>query len=138
MAGVVQGDQVTLEPVHLFANGVAEQDGHLRWDFTRLHREVLDGIARVADVESIGIDTWGVDYGLLDADGHLLAEPVAYRDDRTGTVIDDVHARIPRDELYAITGVQHLPFNTIYQLAAEQRGALWPRVEHVVLLPDLL
>ena len=68
-----------------------------------------------------------MDYGLLDSDGALLAEPVAYRDGRTEAVIDDVHARSTPERLYAINGLQFLPFNTIYQLAAEQRGPLWRR-----------
>src|SRR5207253_4109105 len=89
-------------------------------------------------VESVGIDTWGVDYGLLDADGTRLADPIAYRDGRTADVVDAVHARVTRDDLYRITGVQFLPFNTIYQLAAEQRGPLWEKSAHIVLLPDLL
>ena len=137
MAGVVDGDRVGLETAHRFSNEVVERDGHLRWDATRLHREVLAGLSRVPDVESVGIDTWGVDYGLLDADGALLAEPVAYRDDRTTKVIDEVHALVPPQELYAITGTQFLPFNTIYQLAAEQRGPLWSRAARAILLPDL-
>jgi rhamnulokinase len=128
--------------VHRFPNGVAEVDGHLRWNLTALFEQLLDGLtllaAKYPDVESIGIDTWAVDYGLLDADGHLLAEPIAYRDTRTDAVIERVHALIPHDELFTTNGLQFLPFNTIYQLAAERAGALWPRVTHVVLLPDLL
>ena len=104
-----------------------ERDGHLRWDLTRLHAEVLTGLAMVPDAESLGIDTWGVDYGLLDADGRLMAEPISYRDDRTAGLIDDVHATVPPERLYKITGLQFLPFNTIYQLAAERRGPYWPR-----------
>jgi rhamnulokinase len=92
----------------------------------------------VPDAVSIGIDTWGVDYGLLDADGSLLAEPVAYRDDRTTKVVDEVHELMSPDELYAVNGLQFLPFNTIYQLAAERRSDLWARAEHAVLIPDLL
>ena len=80
---------------------------------------------RFPDVESIGIDTWGVDYGLLDANGTLLAEPIAYRDDRTAKVVDDVHAVVGADELYAVNGLQFLPFTTVYQLAAERRGPRW-------------
>jgi rhamnulokinase len=103
-----------------------------------LHEQVLAGLSLVGDVESIGIDTWGVDYGLLGSDHQLLAEPIAYRDDRTAKVIDDVHALVPPEVLYATTGVQFLPFNTIYQLAAEQRGPLWRDAVSAVLLPDLL
>jgi rhamnulokinase len=138
MAGVVEDGRVRLEPVHRFPNAVVERDGHLRWEFTHLFEEVLHGLARMADMDAIGIDTWGVDYGLLDANGELLAEPIAYRDERTSKVIDDVHRVVPVEELYATTGIQILPLNTIYQLVAEKEGSLWDRAQHAVLLPDLI
>ncbi len=84
------------------------------------------------------MDTWGVDYALLDHDGGLLGEPLCYRDDRHGLGVARVDARINRSELYAVNGLQFLPFTTLYQLAAEQSGPLWPQAAHVVLLPDLL
>ncbi len=138
MAGTVEGDGLHLEAVHRFPNGVADVDGHLRWNLTALVEEVRVGLARVPDAASIGIDTWGVDYGLLDDEGVLLAEPIAYRDDRTAKVIDEVHALVDPTELYGINGLQLLPFNTIYQLAAERQGPHWARAAHVVLLPDLI
>lgn len=139
MAGTVHEDgRIELEARHRFPNGVVDRDGHLRWDVGRLHAEVRAGLALVPEAASIGIDTWAVDYGLLDADGELLADPIAYRDDRTAGVIDDVHRRIPPDELFAVNGLQFLPFNTIYQIAAEQRGPLWERAAHLLLIPDLL
>ena len=138
MAGVVDGADVRLTAVHRFANGVTEIDGHLRWRIHDLYQDVLIGLAKIPDAQSIGIDTWGVDYGLLDADGQLLAEPIAYRDDRTAKVIDEVHAAVDPAELYAINGLQHLPFTTLYQLAAEQDGPLWAEAAHAVLLPDLI
>jgi rhamnulokinase len=138
MAGTVDGDHVSVDTVYRFPNAIIEIDGHLRWNFTGLYNEVVAGLARVEQAASIGIDTWGVDYGLLDAGGSLLAEPISYRDDRTTNVVDDVHAAVTPDELYAINGLQFLPFNTIYQLAAEQRGPNWERAAHAVLLPDLL
>jgi rhamnulokinase len=138
MAGTLDDGGLRLEEVHRFPNGVTEIDGHLRWSLTRLEEEVRTGLARVPDAASIGIDTWAVDYGVIDADGRLLAEPIAYRDDRTAEVIDEVHARVPPAELYDACGLQFLPFTTIYQLAAERRGPLWKEAAHVVLLPDLL
>jgi rhamnulokinase len=142
MAGVVDGGEVALHAVHRFPNSAREVDGRLRWDFTGLYLEVLTGLARLAhdfpQVESIGIDTWGVDYGLLDGDGVLLAEPVAYRDGRAAAVMDDVHARIGPEEVFRINGLQILPITTLYQLAAEQQDALWSKAAHIVLLPDLL
>jgi rhamnulokinase len=142
VAGLVDGDKLTMRAIHRFPNGVREVDGHLRWDFSGLFEQVLAGLTRLAQefpaVESIGIDTWGVDYGLLDAGGRLLAEPIAYRDERTVKVVDEVHRIVSPDELFAINGLQVLPFNTVYQLAAEQRGPLWAHAAHAVLLPDLL
>ncbi|MET0728478.1 MAG: rhamnulokinase family protein [Acidimicrobiales bacterium] len=141
-AGLVEDGVVSLDLVHRFPNGAVETGGHLRWDLTRILDEVGMGLDRLAasypQVESIGIDTWAVDYGLLDADEKLLADPVAYRDDRTAEVIDAVHALVPPDELYAINGLQFLPFTTLYQLAAEQLGPLWADAAHVVFLPDLV
>jgi len=138
MAGTLEAGRVRLEPVHRFANQAVQRDGHLRWDIGGLYREVRVGLERVPEAESIGIDTWGVDYGLLDSRGRLLAEPIAYRDDRTRHVIEDVHARVDTKALYAINGLQFLPFNTLYQLVAEQRGPWWEKAAHAVLLPDLI
>ena len=140
IAGIIDGDRVELDEVHRFANAVVERDGHLRWNIHGLFEQVLDGLALLAtahpDVASVGIDTWAVDYALLDADGRLLADPISYRDARTTAVVDDVHARISPPDLYAINGLQFLPFTTIYQLAAEPSDAR--RAAHAVLLPDLL
>ncbi|MGW4115373.1 rhamnulokinase [Actinosynnema sp. NPDC004786] len=142
VAGVVAGGRTTLHVVHRFPNGVVHRDGRLRWDFTGLYREVLTGLRALAagfgEVASIGIDTWAVDYGLLGADGELLAEPVSYRDGRTAEAVERVHARVPFEDLYAINGLQFLPFTTLYQLEAERSSPLWEKVAHVVLLPDLL
>jgi rhamnulokinase len=138
VAGLVDDDRIDVREVHRFPNRMAEQDGHLRWDLSGLHRHVLTGLERLGDAESIGIDTWGIDYGLLDADGRLLAEPISYRDARTTGVAEQVHRVVPAEDLYAVSGVQFLPFNTVYQLVAEQAGPLWSRASHAVLLPDLL
>jgi rhamnulokinase len=142
VAGVLGASGVRLEVVHRFPNAASVVDGHLRWDLTGLFEEVLVGLTALAErhpgVVSIGIDTWAVDYGLLDADGRLLAEPVAYRDSRTDAVVDLVHRRVDPARLYAVTGLQFLPFNTLYQLSAERQGPLWPRAASALLLPDLL
>lgn len=138
MAGTVEGERIIMHAVHRFPNRVIEADGHLRWDLSLLHGEVVTGLTLLPEAESVAIDTWGVDYGLLDADGRLLGEPISHRDERIAKVIDDVHAVLPSERLYEITGIQFLPFNTIYQLAAEQRGPYWSRTDRVVLIPDLL
>jgi rhamnulokinase len=138
VAGVVDGDHIRVQGMHRFPNRIVERGGHLRWELTRLYGEVVTGLALVPDAEAVGIDSWGVDYGLLDVHGQLLAEPISYRDERTAKVIDDVHSLVPPERLYELTGLQFLPFNTVYQLAAEQRGPLWSRAARAVLIPDLL
>jgi rhamnulokinase len=135
MAGVVDGDSVRLDEVHRFPNGCVERDGHLRWDVRALFAEVEAGLAKVPEADTIGIDTWGVDYGLLDEDGGLLADPVAHRDDRTVSAVERVHEVVPPEELFAANGLQHLPFTTIYQLAADD---LLGDAAHALLIPDLL
>jgi rhamnulokinase len=129
-----------LDVVHRYHHGpVADADGHLRWDWPRLIAEMEAGLEKALDrgpVASIGIDTWGVDYGLLDGDGELVAPPYSYRDPRTdsyGAVVD----RIGAEHLYAISGVQLLPFNTIFQLAVHRPEEL-RRARHVVMLPELV
>ena len=140
MAGVVEDGRVALHPVHRFDNGIIERAGHLCWDVGRLFGEVLLGLSGLGQefptVESIGIDTWAVDYALLDAAGDLVDEPIAYRDDRSVEVVAAVHARMAPDELFARNGLQHLPFTTLYQLAADaEEGRTGARL---LLLPDLL
>lgn len=130
-----------LHEVHRFANVPVTTDGALRWDIHRLYAETMKGLgmaARGFELASVGIDTWGVDYGLLDAAGALLASPVHYRDPRTDGVAARVLASVGEAELYAVTGTQTLPFNTLYQLvAATQRGEL-SSAATLLMIPDLL
>ncbi|MFI5083801.1 MAG: rhamnulokinase family protein, partial [Streptosporangiales bacterium] len=138
MAGQVGTEGVELHEVHRFPNEPVAAGGTLYWDILRLYAEVRHGLAaavRRFALAGVGIDSWGVDFGLLDASGALLGNPVHYRDARTTGVPARVHAAVPAAELYAVTGIQHLPFNTIYQLAAT------PTVPHaatMLLIPDLL
>ncbi|MFC0629437.1 rhamnulokinase [Kribbella deserti] len=133
MTGRVGGGRLELDEVHRFWNGPVQLRSTLYWDVLGLYRETLAGLAQAAPLDGIGIDSWAVDYGLLDADGNLLGNPVHYRDDRTTRVrLTDVSS----DELYAITGLQHLPFNTIYQLLAE--GPQIARASKLLMIPDLL
>ena len=141
MAGVVDGASTTLHTLHRFPNGPVQREGHLRWNLTRLWSEVLTGLRLLArdfpETESVGIDTWAIDYALLDEGGLLLAEPISYRDGRTGPTVERVHGRISQAELYAVNGLQFLPFTTIYQLEAEKEAGLWDKAAHIVLLPDV-
>lgn len=138
MSASITGGRIVLEAVHRFSNGPVERDGHLRWDLRTIFEEIRTGLALIPDAASIGIDTWGVDYGLLDGRGQLVQDPISYRDGRTAEVIDAVHDVVSQADLYSVTGVQFLPFNTIYQLAAERNDPRWHAARQVVLLPDLL
>jgi rhamnulokinase len=142
MAGVVDSGRTTLHTLHRFPNGAVRRDGHLRWDITGLFQEILTGLRALArdypETESVGIDTWAVDYGLLDANGQLLAEPICYRDSRSDAVVERVHARVTPEHLYAVNGLQFLPFNTLYQLEAEKASPQWEKTAHIALLPDLI
>ena len=140
--GRIAGSGVELEVVHRFSNGVVEIDGGLRWDFDALFAEVLKGLTAAATVAavqgerilSIGIDTWAVDYGLVNAAGELTAPPFSYRDDRSRAAVEPVHRKLDPARLYATTGLQFLQFNTIYQLASE------PDLDglQALLIPDLI
>jgi rhamnulokinase len=133
---------ISLETIHRFPNGVVELDGGLRWDFDALFAEVLKGLTAAATVAqengerivSIGIDTWAVDYGLVNDAGKLTSVPYSYRDERSRATVERVHAAIPPEKLYATTGLQYLQFNTIYQLAAEPN----PGGVQALLIPDLI
>jgi rhamnulokinase len=126
--------------VHRYAHGpVTGRDGVLRWDWSRLVAETergLDLALTRGPVASIGVDTWGVDYGLLDAHGDLVAPPVSYRDRRTDAYHAVVH-RVGAERLYRISGLPPLAFNTIFQLAAED-PATSARARRALLLPELL
>jgi rhamnulokinase len=141
MVGRVGASQLELHEAHRFPNVPVRVAGTLHWDILRLHQGVLNGLraaARRFDLASLGIDSWGVDYGLLDDTGALLGNPVHYRDARTDGVAGQVLARIPAAELYAATGVQQLPFNTIYQLAAAAGTPQLAAARTLLLIPDLL
>jgi len=134
VTGRVGKDQLDLTEVHRFANNPVRLPSGYHWDILDLYRNVLDGLRAAGPVSSIGVDSWAVDYGLLDGEGTLLGNPYHYRDIRTAAVAGQVQARIGPAALYRINGLQHLPFNTIYQLAADQLAA----ARHLLLIPDLL
>jgi rhamnulokinase len=131
-------DQLAVTEAARFANRPLREGGALRWDIQNLYSGVRDGLRAAGPVSSIGIDSWAVDYGLLDASGSLLAKPVHYRDARTEGIPELAHQRISSRELYATTGIQVQPFNTIYQLVAEQRSVVAATAERLLLIPDLI
>ena len=145
MLGRVGRGGISMEHIHRFPNEPIELSTGLHWDFYGLFDEVLVGLRAAQrslrpgeSISSIGIDTWAVDYALLGADAELLGPPFCYRDSRTAKGVERVHAAVSPAELYAINGLQFLPFNTLYQLAAEQETTRWENARTMLLLPDLL
>jgi rhamnulokinase len=138
LAARVSADSgVELHEVSRFPNEPVQAGGTLYWDILRLHASVVAGLSAAAasfPLAGIGIDSWGCDYGLLDGAGALLGNPVHYRDGRTA----GVSVPVPAPELYAATGIQHLPFNTIYQLAASAGTPALSAAATMLLIPDLL
>ncbi|MGT2742551.1 rhamnulokinase [Streptococcus plurextorum] len=127
--------------IHRFKNGFTKQEGHDRWNISRLVTEVVIGLEKVKKhgVESctVGIDTWAVDYVLLGKDGNLLTEPIAYRDERTHGAMEQVFQKISKTAIYEKTGIQFLSFNTLYQLFAEDKDLL-EKTSTILLIPDYI
>ncbi|MFL5955063.1 MAG: rhamnulokinase family protein [Gaiellaceae bacterium] len=140
--GRFDGDRLAIEEVHRFANVPVENDGVLEWDAARLRKDVEEGLRRAgrdAEIDSLAVDSWAVDFGLLDAAGRLIRNPVHYRDRRRLAAVDAVLERIPARELYERTAIQLLPINTIFELAAmvtEGDGAL-AEARRLLMIPDL-
>ena len=138
------GQKLGLEEVHRFPNQAVMLRGHRFWNILGLWNEMLAGLRKARQLagllDSIGVDSWAVDYGLVDAHGLLLSQPFQYRDQRTDGVMEQVFARVPRDVLYKRTGIQFLPINTLFQLYAHEQmqpGEL-AHAERLLLIPDLL
>jgi len=134
MVGEVGAGALSLVECHRFVNRPVRTAGTLHWDILYLYQELLDALRVAGQVDGIGIDSWAVDYGLLDGDGVLLGNPVHYRDSRTDGAAANAE-RLGAADLYATTGLQFLPFNTIHQLMAERRLDVARRL---LLVPDLL
>lgn len=142
MLGQFDGDRIVLEELHRYPNDPVQVGDTLHWDVLRLFHEVKQGLIKAkacGQIDSIGIDTWGVDFGLLDKEGRILENPVHYRDTRTTGIMDQVFEVIAKDELYGRTGTQFMHFNTLYQLYAlkEKRPDLLERAGCLLLMPDL-
>jgi rhamnulokinase len=139
MVAEVGADRLELTEVARFPNGPVRLRDTLHWDVLALYRGVLEGLrAAGPELAAVGIDSWGVDFGLLDATGALLGNPVHHRDARTDGVPERVHGIIPPAELYAATGVQVMAINTIYQLVAAAGTPQLTAATDLLLLPDLL
>jgi len=139
--GQLSSGVVTLEEMHRFSNRPVLLPDGIRWNLLGLFDEALEGLARAARSvwpRGVGVDSWGVDYALLDAQDRVLGLPFHYRDERTAGLVERVQARVPREEIYSITGIQALPINTIYQLLADEGSPALAAAERIALVPDLL
>lgn len=140
--GHIEEGKMVIEEIYRFENGVVERNGHLCWDYEKLFAEVKNGMRRCVELGKIptymGIDTWGVDFVLLDAEDKVLGETVAYRDSRTEGMEEVVYRTTPPDELFRRTGITYQPFNTIYQLAVvrEQEPELMARAASLLMVPS--
>jgi rhamnulokinase len=143
LVAAFDGSRLTLEEVHRFSNVPVQLHGTLYWDFLRLFGEVQNGVraARTSGtIASLGVDTWGVDFGLIDSRGRLLGNPVHYRDARTRGMLDRALGRLPAEVIYATTGIQFIPINTLYQLLAlvESADPDLGRADRLLMMADLI
>jgi rhamnulokinase len=145
VAGTFAGGRLALEEIHRFENGPVSLGGELVWDLPGLWREVVAGLRTAGArhgraIASVGVDTWGVDFAFLGADGRLLANPVCYRDPRTRGMIETAERIVPRAEIFASTGLQFLEINSLYQLLALQGAgsSVLAAAERMLMIPDLI
>ncbi len=145
VVGQFDGEKLSITDTHRFSNDPVHVHKHMHWDILRLFHEVKQGLIKTRlqgyrEIQSIGIDTWGVDFGLLNHQGELLGNPYHYRDDQTQGIMEEVFELIPREEIFSHTGIQFIPFNTIYQLYALKKAAspLLDQAELLLLIPELL
>ena len=141
IVGWMENGVLRTEEVYRFPNSVRRVDGHLEWDIDSLFINVKQGIreafAKFPEIESLSIDTWAVDYVLL-KDGQPLSPVYAYRDSRTQAVLDEVHSILPFAQLYARTGIQFQPFNSIYRLYADKKDGRLAQAEDFLMIPEYL
>lgn len=146
MLGGLRPSELRLDEVRRFTYPMSMREGHLRWPLGHILSEIRSGLADAAraakalgrPVQSVGVDTWGVDYGLLDGSGRLIEDPIAYRDDRTARAMEAVHGRLPKAEVFARTGIQFLVFNTLYQLHAHRAQGLPAEARTLLMMADLI
>lgn len=142
IVGWMEDGRLCTEEVYRFPNGVQRQDGHLVWDIEGIFAHVKEGLkaafARYPRIESVSIDTWAVDYVLLDAQDQPVYPVYAYRDGRTQDAVGAVHGIVPFAQLYARTGIQFQPFNTIYQLYADKLAGRLDGAEDFLMVPEYL
>ena len=141
--GEFDGEKITLREVHRFSNDPVTINGTVYWDVQRLFFEIKQGILKAKEdggFDSIGIDTWGVDFGLLRKDGTLIENPIHYRDKRNDGMVEKAKQYISHERMYDITGIQFMDFNTVFQLLSlkENRPYILEEAETLLFMPDLL
>ena len=142
--GWVENGKIQLEEVYRFPNGMSEKNGHLCWDHAALANHLVLGLKKCAEIGKIpsymGIDTWGVDYVLIDKDGNMIGDAVGYRDSRTDAAMPEVYKIVPEEELYARTGIQKANYNTVFQLMAHkmEHPEQLEAAEFMLMTPDYL
>ena len=135
-----------LEEISRFQYPPSESFGHLRWNLPEIYEQIKEALRKAAararelnrPIQSIGVDSWGVDYGLIDAAGDLVELPICYRDARTQRVMEQLFADVPREEVFFRTGIQFLPFNTLFQLWAHAHDGIPSQADRLLLIPDLI
>ncbi|MER3115582.1 rhamnulokinase [Bacillus subtilis] len=141
MVGELNEGKLDIQEIHRFANGFSQRDGHCFWDIDHLLKQILQGLQKVKTLGyehcTVGIDTWAVDYVLLDEKGDRLREAISYRDRRTDHTIDKLEHTLSKAAIYQKTGIQFQPFNTIYQLYEEDRELLI-KTDKIMMIPDYL
>lgn len=142
IAGWLENGDIKTEEIYRFKNGVESKEGKLVWNVELLFKEIINGLKVAKEKDcipvSIGVDTWAVDYALLDKDNKLIGDVFSYRDSRTKQAADDVHRIISFKKLYERTGIQFQPFNTVYQLYADKLSGKTERAESMLMIPDYL
>lgn len=140
VVGTLDGGKLSIEELHRFPNEPVGAGGTLHWDVLRLWHEMRNALSRAPEIEGIGVDTWGVDFALLDETGALIQNPVHYRDARTDGIPERVFGIVSPEQIYETTGVQFMPINTLFQLCAlaQQNPRLLAAAHSLVTIPDLL
>lgn len=140
--GCVKNDKIELEEIYRFENSIKNQDGTLVWDIENLYREVVAGIAKCKEIgkipETMAIDTWGVDYVLLDKDNREILPVISYRDASCEIAAKEVAKILPQEKLYANTGIQWQSFNTVYQLYRDLKSGKLENAERFLMIPEYL
>lgn len=144
LLGRLSGGKIEIEELHRFPNDPVQVNGRMQWDILRLYHEIKQALLKAKnqgiEIESIGIDSWAVDFGFIGSNGELLGNPYHYRDRHTEQAMEQVFQEIPQEEIFSRTGIQFLTFNSLFQLYALKRdqSPLLNEAKHLLMIPDLL